>query len=98
MIETVFGAGMLAHGGPWGGGWEDGWWLARLAVMVVWIVLVVTIVRFVIFGRFRGRGRGPWGPPPVSPLAQARGVLAERFARGEIEAGEYRAKVEELRD
>jgi putative membrane protein len=90
------GSLVLASGGPWGDdGWDGGWLLARLAFTVLWIVLVFTIVRFVIFGRFGRRGRGPWGP---SPMERARGVLAERYARGEIDAEEYRARSETLKD
>ena len=87
-----------ASGGPWGDGWDGGWLLARLAITVLWIVVVFTIVRFVIFGRFGrwgGRGRGGWGP---TPMDRARGVLAERYARGEIDAEEYRARSETLKD
>lgn len=95
MIDTAFGWLVLASGGPWGGGWDGGWLLARLAFTILWIVVVFAIVRFVIFGRFGrfGRGRG-WGP---SPMERAQGVLAERYARGEIDAEEYRARSETLK-
>ena len=97
MVDSaVLALGSLvpASGGPWGDGWDGGWVLARLAFTILWIVVVFTIVRFVIFGRFGGRGRGPWGP---SPMDQARGVLAERYARGEIDAEEFRTRSETLK-
>ncbi len=97
MVDSAglaFGSLVLASGGPWGDGWEGGWLLARLAFTVLWIVVVFVIVRFVIFGRWGGRGRGGWGP---SPMEQAQGVLAERYARGEIDAEEYRARLETLK-
>ena len=89
----------VAHGGPWGEGWDGGWLLARMALTVLWIVVVITIVRFVVFGRFGRwggrRGGGGWGP---SPMERARGVLAERYARGEIDLEEFRARSEQLLD
>lgn len=93
LAILAFGTLMPASGGPLAGGWDGGWLLARLAFTVLWIVVVFTIVRFVIFGRFGRRGRGPWGP---SPMDRAQGVLAERYARGEIDAEEYRARSETL--
>ena len=96
--SAVLAIGSLvpASGGPWGNGdgWDGGWLLARLAFTSLWIVVVFTIVRFVIFGRFGRRGRGPWGP---SPMERARGVLAERYARGEIDAEEFRTRSETLK-
>lgn len=62
--------------GPWGGG---GWWglgsLLFLALIVIGIVLLV---------------RDPSaGPEPRREGRTARDILDERFARGEIDAGEY---------
>ena len=97
MIDSAvlaFGSLAPASGGSWGDDWDGGWVLARLAFTILWIVVVVTIVRFVIFGRFGRRGGGPWEP---SPMERARGVLAERYARGEIDAEEYRVRSEMLK-
>jgi putative membrane protein len=48
-----------------------------------------------------GRGPGSWGGPggqaPWSGAASAERVLAERFARGDIDEVEYRARLEVLR-
>lgn len=46
------------------------------------------LVVFLVFGVFR---RGSW-----RALSDARSVLADRFARGEIGAEEYRARLSEL--
>jgi putative membrane protein len=48
----------------------------------------VFIVLFLVFGVFR---RGHW-----RALSDARSVLADRFARGEISAEEYRSRLSEL--
>lgn len=49
---------------------------------------LVFLVVFLVFGVIR---RGNW-----RALADARSVLADRFARGEISAEEYRARRSEL--
>lgn len=51
-------------------------------------LLVTIVVLAVVFGVVR---RGPW-----RARADARAVLADRFARGEVDATEYRARLSEL--
>lgn len=67
-----------------GGEW---WWLGRLLMFLVWIVIVTLVIRWVVRGRHRQE----------SPMDRARGILAERYARGEIDAGEYRQRSDQLR-
>jgi putative membrane protein len=51
-------------------------------------------VGFVIFMVFRfRRGRGPW-----HPSHSGEGVLAERYARGEISEEEYRDRLKVLKE
>lgn len=50
--------------------------------------LVVAVVLFLVFGVFR---RGNW-----RARSDARAVLADRFARGDIDAEEYRTRLSEL--
>jgi putative membrane protein len=58
-------------------GWH--WWFAPFWILF-WVALIVVLVRFVPWrGRWRGR-------------TDARQILAERFARGEIDAAEYAAR------
>ena len=65
-----------------GYGW--GWWLLMSAGMVAfWGVALWLIVGFV-------RGDASRGP-------DAESVLADRFARGEIDADEYRERLDVLR-
>ena len=69
--------------------WGDGphWWPL---VWLVWLAFIVAV--FALFLR-RGR-RGPWRGDG-RPGAEA--ILGERYARGEINADEYRERLETLR-
>ena len=72
-------------------GWDGGWmWLWGLAMMVLFVVLVVWVVRTV------AGGGGPSESTP-DPLDRAREILAERYARGELTTEEYRERVDQLR-
>lgn len=75
------------HMGGWGGGWM---WLWGLAMMALFVVLIVWLVR--------ASSGGPSGPhsPARSSTDRAREILAERYARGELSTEEYRERVTEL--
>jgi putative membrane protein len=66
-------------------GEHDGYWFP---FAFFWLVLLGVGVWFVVRGR-------RWRQP--SDLDRARGILAERFARGEITGEEYRERLEQLR-
>lgn len=72
--------------GMGGGGWT---------VMVIAMVALWALVVFGVIAIFRGtRNTGATaGPAPRSPIE----ILEERFARGEIDADEYHARLEVLR-
>lgn len=55
-----------------------------------WLVLLGLLVWFVV-------RRGRWHHYHPSDMDRARGILAERFARGEITGEEYRERLEQLR-
>jgi len=78
------------HMGGWGGGWM---WLWGVAMMVLFVVLIVWLVR-------ASAGPGGWsgssGPSPRDPADRAREILAERYAKGELTTEEYRERVSEL--
>jgi putative membrane protein len=72
----------------------DHWWawliglglLAALVILAVWAVSRVT------------QSHSTAGPPAApSPRSSAEDVLAERFARGEIDEDEYRRRRDALR-
>jgi putative membrane protein len=81
MTTTSLVATVLAeHADGSGHGWWPLWPL-------LWIAVLATIV-WLFFRRTGGRDR--------DPTDQARGILAERFARGELSADEYRERLAQL--
>jgi putative membrane protein len=70
-------------GGSWG--WA-GWLLMILPMRAFWAVIAWFVVALV---------RRSSGPPGTSPSAEE--ILAQRFARGEIDAEEHRKRLETLR-
>ncbi|WP_199727296.1 SHOCT domain-containing protein [Cryobacterium tepidiphilum] len=89
MLPTSLAAAFMTHAG-WGGG--PGWFLL---IPLFWIILL--IVLFAVFSR---RWRHGWADHPggwQAPAARAEGTLAERFAQGDIDEVEYRARLEVLR-
>lgn len=98
MFTTIALATAATHPvGPWSsGGWIVG--------AVLWLITLAAIVALVATRRRHWRNAGwggPWGgngPWAAAQAAQsAESVLAERFARGDIEETEYRARLEVLR-
>lgn len=78
------------------GGW--GYGLGILAMVLFWGALIAAIIAMV---RYLGRERRAGYPPEprVTPRQPPRAeeILAERFARGEIDADEYRERLDVLR-
>lgn len=68
-------------------GEHDGYWFP---FAFFWLVLLGLGVWFIVrCGRWRHRH--------PSDMDRARGILAERFARGELTGEEYRERLEQLR-
>lgn len=95
---------VLAHPGyGFGWGWGPGWFF--LFFPLFWIIVFIVI--FGIFGRRWRRGAREMGPgygyghpywgPQSDASASAEKTLAERFAQGDIDEVEYRARLEVLR-
>lgn len=93
MLLTSFTDSVMAHAG-WGGG--PGWFLL---IPLFWIVVLVLL--FVFLGRRWRHGWAAAGYPGhpgwQAPSAGAEATLAERFAQGDIDEVEYRARLEVLR-
>ena len=71
--------------------WPHHWWF--LIFPLVWLVVIALLIRFV----FMRRGAGCWSRGRESGPERAQGILAERYARGEIEDDEYRTRLDRLR-
>jgi putative membrane protein len=69
--------------------WSWGLWLIMPFTMVVFWALVIWAVVALIQPSDRGSASGAPGPERI---------LAERFARGEIDAGEYERRLSTLRN
>jgi putative membrane protein len=63
------------------------WWVIAPFFWALWLAVLVTVFFLV----FRGRARRWRGDD------RAKAILAERFARGEISADEFRERLDALR-
>ena len=97
MLSSLALTGALAHFGPMGG-FGGGPGFLFLLIPLFWIVVL-----FLIFGVFGRRWRrrafqsGHFGPGAWGSSRAAEVTLAERFAQGDIDEVEYRARLEVLR-
>jgi putative membrane protein len=77
---------------PYGPG-GVGWTLMTVTMLLFWVLVIggaVVLVRYLLAGDRRERSGRPTGGP-------AEEMLAERFARGEIDEQDYRHRLEVLR-
>ena len=75
----------------WHDGWGPGAWIAMAFVMLVfWTILVAAIITLV-------RSNQGGQDHTVRGVGDAERILAERFARGEIDADEYKQRRDLLR-
>ncbi|AKG91967.1 Short C-terminal domain [Geoglobus ahangari] len=82
---------MMGYGGMMGYGFDGmGYGLGFLWQMV-WLVLIIAVIYFVVNSLSSSRGQAQ-----TSTGSRALRILDERFARGEIDAEEYRRMREEL--
>lgn len=81
---------MYWYGNSGMSGW--GWALMTIGMVVFWGVLITAGVAL-----FRYLSRGPQQPPAPAGAPQSPDtILAERFARGEIDENEYRDRLAAL--
>ena len=85
MTVIMMAADVVAHGAGWGG--PGPWWPI---FPIFWLLLLGGVI-FALF-RFRRGGAG-WRPGQ-----SGEGVLAERYARGEISEQEYRERLSVLKN
>lgn len=85
----------LAERGDWGPG--AGFGVLFLLIPLFWIGLFALVITLV-GRRWRRAGWGHGGHPGWSdPTRTAETALGERFAQGDIDADEYRSRLEVLR-
>ena len=86
----------LAQVGRYHHDWDDGggWWFMGFLMMAFWVALIAVVVWLVLH---RPGAPGASGPSAASPHGQARAILAERYARGEISTEEYHERLDALR-
>jgi putative membrane protein len=71
-------------------GW--GWALMTISTIAFWALVIAGIVALVRYTRTAGAERGPEPPARVTPER----ILAERYARGEIDESEYKRRLDTL--
>ncbi|HWV25066.1 MAG TPA: SHOCT domain-containing protein [Thermomicrobiales bacterium] len=81
---------VVAHAGPYYGG-PGGFWFGGPIMFLFWIAILFLAFRFFTRGGCRWRN-------DAAPQDRARDILADRYARGEIDAEEYRQRSETLID
>ena len=80
----------------WYGDWGvAGWVVMGLMMLLLWGGLAALIV-FLVRSTRSGWGGGGYYPPEAQQEDPAR-ILGQRFARGEIDETEYKARLEALR-
>lgn len=82
-----------AHPGPWRDGEAPAFWpVFPLTFGLFWLAVLAGAYLL-----WRRTSRRPAPPAPADPLAGARTILAERFARGEIDEDDYHLRMSALR-
>lgn len=111
MIATV--AAVAAHPGHWGMGVAPFWPFFIIGPLMFLVIVGLLIALLVRRRRWGGPGPWAWHGAPGAPGAQApwagmaqggaaqsrtaEQILADRFAKGDVDETEYRARLEVLR-
>lgn len=77
-----------------GGGWA-GWILMTVGMVAFWALVITAVVLAI---RYLTGSRGSDASAASSGQNRPDGVLAERFARGEIDENEYRQRLSALHE
>jgi len=101
MFASLTALATVAQFGPWGPGpWVAGFGWVHLVIPLLFVGLIVFAIVFTASRRRRYGWYGPGHPGRpgfMPPAASAERTLAERFAQGDIDEQEYRARLEVLR-
>ncbi|MCP2031836.1 putative membrane protein [Okibacterium sp. HSC-33S16] len=93
MLTTLTSTALQMHPG-WGPGAGPGFPWLFLVIPLFWIVVLGVL--FAVLGRRWRRSSPPWAMAHQAGRS-AEATLAERFANGDIEETEYRARLEVIR-
>ena len=95
MVMMILAHVLADNGSDFGhmNGGGSGWWM-----MLFWgpALLFVSLVSVVLLARSNTGGGTGLAGRAEDPLDGARRILAERYARGELDSEEYRETVERL--
>jgi putative membrane protein len=87
----------MMYDGWWGNGWGWAGWVLMSVVIVLFcallIIAIVLAIRYLAGSRDTSAGTASYRPSPP-----AEDLLAERFARGEIDEDEYRRRMSIIRE
>ncbi|WP_331753333.1 hypothetical protein OG440_39925 (plasmid) [Streptomyces sp. NBC_00637] len=90
---------MMWYDGGWG--WT-GWLFMTVITVLFWALLIAGVVALVHYFTSARRDHEPGRPPTSDQTGWGRGraedLLAERFARGEIDDDDYQRRLELLRE
>ncbi|MEV6165671.1 SHOCT domain-containing protein [Streptomyces sp. NPDC052052] len=90
---------MIWYNGGWGWG---GWFFMTMFMVLFWALVIAGIVALVRYlstsHHDRRPGQSPSSGEPRWGSSRAEDLLAERFARGEIDEDEYRRRLALLRE
>ena len=95
VVDMCWGGNRWMGNGGYGGGWGWGWIVTAVVLILFFAVVITAIVLAVRY--LTGAGHDGHGQSPTRART-AEDVLAQRFARGEIEDTEYRQRMTALRD
>lgn len=87
---------MDGDGAMWDHGWAWGGWVLMSVVMVLFLLALITAIAMAI-RYLSAPNPAPRQSPPSYPKPGPENLLAERFARGEIDEDEYRIRLSLLR-
>ena len=90
---------LATHPGPYADGGFHWWFLFFPFGFILFWVFLAFVVRALFWRRWGGPWGGPGGPgrPGLHRGPSAEQTLASRFAAGDIDEQEYRARLEVLR-
>ncbi|MFF4646539.1 SHOCT domain-containing protein [Streptomyces sp. NPDC001389] len=90
---------MMWYDGGWGWG---GWFFMAVFMVLFWALVIAAIVALIRHFSGAHHGRQPGWPASTSEPGwgsrRAEELLAERFARGEIDEDEYKRRLALLRE